>query len=354
LKNLTLGLAVSNALQPQVKLFLSPDQPVRIYRPALSYLLRTSQTSHLWVSVEGEVPEQGNYLVKAGAEFDYNDLFFARAGFDGVGPTGGAGVRVAGFELDYAFNQRDLGALHRFSLTYRFGAYQDPLQAQRIDLMKWVARSYTRANDYDPAIQAWKNVLAEYPNDPEAKNAIKDLQKKRRVALDQQIREAQSAVARGDYDRALPLIAKIFSLDPGNPQAKELLKRVDKKMLVSTNYMRGVEAYGREDFETAVEYLQTVYDVDPSYRDVRHLYQDAQSHYQPLQSMPKELTDLYAKGVDYYIAGQFQKAIDAWVKVLEKDPKNYLIQRNLDEARSRLKEKPEPSSSIIKDTKTKP
>ena len=353
-KNFTLGFSASNVLQPQVKLFQSADQPVRVLRPALSYLFLPSANNTLWVAIEGEIPENGDTLIKAGLEYGINKTVFVRAGFDGLSPTAGGGLRVSGFELDYAFNQRDLGALHRFSLTYRFGYFRDPLQAQKIDLMKWVARSYAKTGDYDPAIQAWRNVLKEYPNDPEATKAILDLQNERKSAVRSQLVAARAALKAGNYDKALPLIAKIMSLDPGNPEAKELLRQVDKNLLVSTNYVRGVEAYSKEDYEMAVQYLESVYEVNPEYRDVKFLYRDAQSHYLPLQSMPKELTDLYAKGVDYYIGGHFQKAIEAWGKVLEKDPKNYLVQRNLEEARERLKDKPEPVSLKKQETKEKP
>jgi len=153
--------------------------------------------------------------------------------------------------------------------------------------------------------------------------------------------QPQEAVARGNYEKALPLLAKIISLDPGNPEAKDLLKKVDQKMLVSTDYVRGVESYSKEDYGSAVQYLKLVYDVDPQYRDVGFLYHDAESHYMPLESMSKELTDLYAQGVDYYMGGHYQKAVEVWEKVLEKNPKNFLVRRNLEEARSRLKDKPQ-------------
>jgi len=353
-RNFTFGVSASNVLQPQVKLFQTEDQPVRVFRPALSYLFEPSSSSTLWLAFESEIPQTGDLLFKAGAEYGLNKTLFVRAGFDGVSPTAGAGLRVAGFEVDYAFNQRDLGPLHRFSLTYRFGFFHDPIQAQKIDLLKWVARSYTKTGDYDPAIQAWKNVLKEYPDDPEAVKSLRDLQRDRKNAVQDQLQAARAAVKRGDFDKALPLIAKIMSLDPGNPEARDLLKQVDKNLLVSSNYVRGVEAYSKEDYEMAVQYLQTVYEINPQYRDVKHLYHDAQSHYMPLQSMPKELTDLYARGVDYYMGGQYTKAIEAWEKVLEKDPKNYLVQRNLEEARSRLKDKPGPGSPEKQDSKNNP
>ena len=341
-KNITLGFSVSNALQPQTKLFQDVSSPMRVYRPGFSYLFEfPSSKNSLWLTVEGEVPETGgNTLIKGGVEFGWNQTVFARGGYDGVSPTAGAGVRLSDFELDYAFNQRDLGALHRFSLTYHFGRYIDPFQSQKLGLLKSVARGYTDTKDYDPAIRAWQDVLKEFPDDDEASHSIQDLQKKRKIAVQDQLQLARSAMSRGDIEKALPYIAKILSMDPGNASAKELLKQVDRKTLLSANYTRGVEAYSHEDFELAVQYLGMVYDVDPTYRDVAHLYHDAQSYYQPLQTMPKELTTLYAKGVDYYMNGDYQKAVDTWEGLLEKNPKNFLLRRNIEEARSRLKDKP--------------
>ncbi len=354
IKNLTFGVSASNVLQPQVKLVQTADLPARVLRPALSYLYTPSASSQLWLTLEGEVMKTGAPLYKAGVEYGFNEMLFARAGFDGVSPTAGAGIRIAGIEVDYAYNQSDFGPLHRFSLTYHFGYFRDPLQAQKIDLMKWVARSYTKSGDYDPAIQSWKNVLREYPGDEEASRSIRDLQGKRKSAVQEQLQAAQSAVGQGDFDKALPLIARVMTLDPGNPDAKELLKKVDKNLLVSTNYVRGVEAYSKEDFEMAVQYLQSVFEVEPNYRDVKFLYHDAQSHYMPLQSMSKELTDLYAEGVNYYMGGKYQKAIESWEKVLEKDPKNFLVLRNMEEARERLKDQPLPPSGENKGTQKKP
>jgi tetratricopeptide (TPR) repeat protein len=148
----------------------------------------------------------------------------------------------------------------------------------------------------------------------------------------------KAALAKGDVESALPVISRILSLDPENKEAREFLKQVDRKLLVSTNYVAGVEAYGREDYAGAVEFLGMVFEVDPKYRDVAFLYKDAQSHLQPLQGMPKELTELYAKGVDLYMAGQYAKAVEVWEKVLAQNPKNFLVQRNLEEARAKMRE----------------
>ncbi len=356
-RNITLGFSVSNVLQPQTKLFQVADNPARVFRPAFSYYYQfPGSRNDFWVMAEGEFPYSGEKLVKAGLQYGWNNTVFVRTGFDGTGPTAGAGIKLYDFEFDYAYDQQDLGALNQFSLTYRFGRYVDPLQAQKIDLLKWVAQSYSKDNDFDPAIKAWQNVLREFPDDTEAPQAIKDLQHQRKNLVQDQLQMARSAMSRGDYEKALPLIAKVLSLDPGNPDAKKLLSQIDKKTLVSTNYTRGVEAYSREDYGLAIQYLEMVYEVDSHYRDVNYLYHDAQSHYLPLESMPKELTELYAQGVNYYMGGDYRKAIDAWEQVLNKSPKNFLVRRNIEDARRRVNDKavPEDTSTENQELKNKP
>lgn len=343
-QNISLGLSLSNALQPEIRLVQDPDRPDQVLRPGLSYIYRPAGTrDQVCLALEGLVPLTGQPQYRAGAEYNWNSTASLRAGFDGVGPTVGAGLRLMDFQLDYAFNQRDLGALHRFSLSYWFEKMSNPLTAQRSDLLKWVAKSYDSANDYGPAIKAWQNVQREFPEDDESARAIEDLQKRRKEEVRSQLRQAQAAMERGDIERALPLVAKVMSLDPGNPTAKALLKQVDRKTLLASNYTRGVEAYSREDYALAIQYLQEVYEIDPHYRDVNFLYQDAQSHYLPLESMSKESTDLYAKGVEAYMKGDFPKAIDYWGQVLGKNPKNFLVRRNLEEAKTRMKEKTAPA-----------
>ena len=337
--NFILGFSVSNLLQPQFKLFQTTDEPAQVYRPAVAYLLVPATNSTLWMTVEGEAAQGGTTLVRAGAEYGWNNTIFGRAGFDGVGPTAGVGLRLYDFEFDYAFSQADLGSLNQFSLTYHFGRYVDPREAQKIDLLKWVAKSYAQNNDYDPAIKAWQNVGREFPDDTEVTGAIKALEQKRQNAVGDNLRMAKDAMERDDVNKALPFIAKVLSLDPGNPEAEGLLKNVDKDMIISTNYMRGVEAYSKEDYSSAVQYLKMVNDADPQYRDVQFIYHDAESHYMPLESMSKELTELYAKGVNAYMAGNYNQAIEIWSKVLAKNPKNFLVQRNIEEARTRLREK---------------
>ncbi|MGH7739865.1 MAG: PorV/PorQ family protein [bacterium] len=345
LGNLSLGFSVSNLVPSGGHLFEIDDDPARVLRPGLSYHYQTADLStSIWLGVEGEFSEDANSLLLAGLEYGWNNLLFGRVGFDGVGPTAGAGIRWEGLEFDYAFNQRDLGPLQRFSLTFRFDPYRVPLDNQKMDTMKFIAKTYERENEYDAAIQAWKSEQSQFPDDPDASGAIHDLQERRQKAVQADIIEGRAALAANDLDRAIRALAQGLSLDPTNPEIKRTLGGVNRQLVLTADYMRGTEAYSREDFKTAVRYLGVVYQLDPNYRSVGFLYRDSQSHYMPLESMPKNVTDHYALGVSAYMAGNYSKAVTEWKKVLAEEPKNYLVRRNIEEAQRQLDAKSSPAA----------
>ncbi len=339
LNNIAIGFSASNVVAPENHLFSLEDKPVRIYRPAISYHFQSLDlSSSLWLSVEGQLQSGAGATnqVLAGLEYGWNNTLFGRVGFDGVSPTAGAGIRLSGLEFDYAFNQRDLGPLQRFSLTYSFGQYRNPLDGLKMKTMKFIAQTYDKENEYDAAIQAWKSEASQFPEDDEAPAAIRNLQDRREKAIRSNIAEGRDALDSDDLDRAVRVLAQGLSLDPTNPQIKKMLGQVNRELVLTSNYMRGTEAYSREDYKTAVRYLGVVNDLSPGYRNSTFLYHDAESHYLPLESMTKDATDHYAQGVNAYMAGNYSSAIAEWKKVLENEPKNYLVRRNIEEAQQLL------------------
>ncbi|HVM31885.1 MAG TPA: PorV/PorQ family protein [bacterium] len=345
INNISLGLSVSNLVAPEIHLFEGADKPARVLHPAFSYRYQAlDQSNSLWLGVEGAILSGQSSQVQAGLEYGWKNTLFARVGFDGVSPTAGAGLRWDGLEFDYAFNQRDLGALQRFSLTYSFNPYHNPLDNQKMNTMKFIAKTYDRENEYDAAIQAWKSEYNQFPDDGEAPEAIRNLEDRRQKAIQGDLREGRDALDSDDMDRAIRALAHGLSLDPTNPSIKKMLGQVNREMVLTSNYMRGTEAYSREDYKTAVRYLGVVYDLQPGYRDTTFLYHDAQSHYLPLESMDKSATDHYALGVNAYMAGKYSQAISEWQKVLEQEPKNYLVRRNIEQARQLMDSQTTPQS----------
>jgi len=217
------------------------------------------------------------------------------------------------------------------------------LENQKLEMLKWVARSYEKDEDFDAAIKAWGKVLKDYPRDAESPKAIQNLKERRQKQVEILLQQARPAMKNRDFGKGIPLLGKVLALDPSNTEARRLLKQVDQGRELESAYLSGVEAYRHENYREAADDLGGVYEANQDYRDVAFLYRDAQSRIQPLESLPKDLSELYAKGVDFYLKGQYAQAISVWERVLAKVPGNRLVARNLEEARTQLHESMTPS-----------
>lgn len=58
-----------------------------------------------------------------GFEYQFNDAFQGRFGFNNGDPTAGLTLMRGPFRLDYGFQKADLGDTHRFSTGFRFGSF---------------------------------------------------------------------------------------------------------------------------------------------------------------------------------------------------------------------------------------
>ena len=82
--------------------------------------------------VTAEVEKIGDLRtnVRGGGEFQLSRIFTLRAGFDGSSPAGGFTVNLpSDLRLDYGTGSHDLGMIHRFSLSWRFGGFFAKSQA---------------------------------------------------------------------------------------------------------------------------------------------------------------------------------------------------------------------------------
>lgn len=99
---------------------------------------------------------------------------------------------------------------------------------------------------------------------------------------------------------------------------------------VALHYYKGVVNYEAGRYENALQEFQEVSRVDPYYKDTRkyldHSMKQLEQYRQDLfkaddkDSKDQKTVDLYFLGRSYYEKGDYQKALDAFKVVLEKDP----------------------------------
>ncbi len=124
-----IGMAISN-IGSQISFIDRSARMPSIFRVGTSAMLMQRGDQKLIGSLEFSHPPDNSERLNMGAEYSFRKYLFLRGGYnfnyDSEGIAGGVGfhvpVSVAGMaDLDYAYtDMKDLGSVHRFSLTFLF------------------------------------------------------------------------------------------------------------------------------------------------------------------------------------------------------------------------------------------
>jgi hypothetical protein len=122
---LTVGLSIQNLVAPRMKLKYETDKFPLDVRLGLAYRFMNDK---LILAVDTDKTENRSLKMHYGIEYSPLNIFALRAGLDETEITAGFGLSIKNFSLDYAFGYQDawkghvdLGASHRFGMTYKWG-----------------------------------------------------------------------------------------------------------------------------------------------------------------------------------------------------------------------------------------
>jgi tetratricopeptide (TPR) repeat protein len=194
----------------------------------------------------------------------------------------------------------DIDSTHAGALDYR-----DRTQA-KID--EAVSAHIQRANElernarYTEAIGEWNNVQVYDPDNTEARTAIQRLRN------------------------------RIESVSKDNEAAQRRLRIV-------TLYNDALRMYNQGEYQQALGNLDEVLRLQPDHEEAKRLRTQAIRKTTPLTDQEKErIRSLYLAGMQHFAKDEYAKAIEEWQKILEIDPTNESVQRNIEEARQRLRQ----------------
>jgi hypothetical protein len=130
------------------------------------------------VSIDYAMPKADDASVQGGAEYWMVPYFALRAGYttsknEGSGMRAGVGIRVKGFSFDYAYaSGGELGMLHRYEVSFRFGEPRPILSAEEYQILK-EAKAAMRQGRYDRAVLLFDSLIEMEPHYRPAQRYIK-------------------------------------------------------------------------------------------------------------------------------------------------------------------------------------
>ncbi|MEO0191220.1 MAG: PorV/PorQ family protein [candidate division WOR-3 bacterium] len=208
------------------------------------------------------------------------------------------------------------------------------------ELMKKGVSFYSKG-DYFKAEERFKEVLKIDPQNAEAKDYLAKSEKARKDKAADYLRRAEAARAKGDYAKAIDAYQKVFDYEPGNPDANKGL--VETRELAakaaSEHLANGRALYKKGDLSGAEAEFRAALNLDPSLVDASSYLAEIAAKRRSEAKVapdPKTVEELYLKGVDAYVREDYKGAIYYWEKVLELDPNHAKAKANLAKAKKKI------------------
>jgi tetratricopeptide (TPR) repeat protein len=192
---------------------------------------------------------------------------------------------------------------------------------------------YFSQQNYAKALEFFQQALALSPNDEEAQNYLDKTQ----AALQQQkekigrlLAEAERLNRQQQFNNAYRTYREVLDLEPENETARQQIRLLQNRIdaFVSEKLQAANRAYDRGDYAQAVEFGQQILAVSPRQEEATTLLQRIG------QVNTKRADEFVRRGLDYFDARDWNRAVGEFDKALGFDPKNKVAQQKREDALS--------------------
>ncbi len=213
-------------------------------------------------------------------------------------------------------------------------------------------------NDYIRARDEWRAILDIDPEHEEAQQYLRRTQDKIDEIIAGHLRRAGTLEDQNRLTEAIGEWNNIQALSPGDVRAENAIRRIQGKIESQSQDLRtksqrlqivnlygdALKAYNEGRYQTAIDNLEEILRLEPSHQEAKALLARAKRKTTPLtEEEEAAIRRLYLNGMQFFAKDQYAEAIAEWEKILEIDPANESVRKNIEEARERLKQMEEQS-----------
>jgi tetratricopeptide (TPR) repeat protein len=211
--------------------------------------------------------------------------------------------------------------------------------------------NYYSNDDYVLSRAEWRNVLELDPENEKAREYLGKTEEKLRALVDEHRLRATDLERNGQLAAALGEWNVVRTLAPKSVEAKQASDRINaslnemsrdytetsKKLRIMELFDGAVKAFGDGRYAETIKELGELLRMDPAHQEGRRLLLRAQRRMIPLTDKEKEqVRTLYIEGMKFFTQSEYESAIERWKKILDIDPDNESVVKNIEEAQKRL------------------
>ena len=210
---------------------------------------------------------------------------------------------------------------------------------------------YYSDNEYILSRAEWRHVLDLDPGNSSAADYLARTNDKLAEQAAQHRARALGHEAAGRYAAALGEWNIVLMIEPGHAEAGAGIERVKGRMdeLQRTYrtasdrletielFQNALDAFGAGRYDETIGLCRRLLQRHPDHEEAKDLLRRAERRMVPLTSEEKEeIRRLFIEGMKHYTQHNYEAAIREWRKILDIDPDNESVRKNIEEAEARL------------------
>jgi len=208
-----------------------------------------------------------------------------------------------------------------------------------------------RGDDYVLARAEWRSVLDLDPENAQAREYLATTEAKLKGQADGHRARAMELERAGQLAGALGEWNLVRTLDPESVEARDAAERINRRLdemsrdyTATSRRLRVMElfdsamkSFQEGAYPEAARELRELLGIQGDHAEARALLRRAERRMRPLSDTEKEqVRALYVEGMKYFTQGDYPRAIEQWKKILDIDPDNESVMKNVEEAQKRL------------------
>jgi tetratricopeptide (TPR) repeat protein len=252
----------------------------------------------------------------------------------------------------------DTEALEHIDEAQRVMVHEQERASRDLEKQTRISSHFTRGldfysgNDYTRARTEWRAILALDSTHAEASDYLERTQDK----IEELLRGHHNAAVRyereGRLTEAISEWNNIALLDPNDSRVEPAINRIKQRienqnrdfrvtsqqLKIVNLYNHALQEYNRGEYSIAMSDLNELLELEPDHVEAKKLMTLAKRKLTPLTRQEEEtIRRLYLRGMQFYTQNEFREAITEWEKILEIDPGNESVKRNIEEAKERIR-----------------
>ena len=216
------------------------------------------------------------------------------------------------------------------------------------------AQDAEKQENLNEALYCWNQVLTNDSAANDADSAFQRLtnrieQKQKIISSDNMYAKSMELFKNGKYQEARDLWNLILVKDPDNAHIKQMLQDIERKK--HSILTIGDTLLAKKEYGLAIKQYNDAKRINPANNAIQQKIVQTQKKYddeefenkkigdEPVKksSDPKKVNDLFNKGLEFYMAQQFDNALENWTKILSIDPQNSRAQSYVKNLENKIK-----------------